>query len=239
MKKLCTLMMALVCSLTLAACSQGQGTEKRQASLAFFDALHKTLMAQSMEIEGTADISTNMSLSGGFHLYLNQKQDLELALEVDGSAMGIPVNDVFNFYIRDGKTYLNSMGTKSQSLAENIGLKPGEKLESWDPFLSMTDEQKEKCFKSVSVSGDQYRFEIDPVSLAYYLDSLGSTTVDRADMEATIKDGTLTALKLDLEGVYRIQDQSQPFTAVVDMEAEDINKDVAVPYPADLANWGK
>ncbi|WP_300957647.1 hypothetical protein, partial [Faecalibaculum rodentium] len=91
----------------------------------------------------------------------------------------------------------------------------------------------------VSVSGDQYRFEIDPVSLAYYLDSLGSTTVDRADMEATIKDGTLTALKLDLEGVYRIQDQSQPFTAVVDMEAEDINKDVAVPYPADLANWGK
>ena len=59
----------------------------------------------------------------------------------------------------------------------------------------------------VSVSGDQYRFEIDPVSLAYYLDSLGSTTVDRADMEATINDGTLTALKLDLEGVYRIQDQ--------------------------------
>lgn len=103
MKKLCTLMMALVCSLTLAACSQGQGTEKQQASLAFFDALHKTLMAQSMEIEGTADIRTNMSLSGRFHLYLNQKQDLELALEVDGSAMGIPVNDVFNFYIRDGK----------------------------------------------------------------------------------------------------------------------------------------
>ena len=238
MKKLCKLLMSVVFCLSFAACSQSGKEEQRQASLAFFDALHKTLTAESMEIEGTADIKTNMSLAGDFHLYLNQKNGVQLALLVNGKAMGFPVNDVFNFYIRDGKTYLNSMGTKSQSVVENIGLKPGEKLESWDPFLSMTDEQKEKCFKSVSVSGDHYHFVIDAASLAYYLDSLGSTTLSKADMEATIKDGTLTGLKLDLEGEYKIDSKSQAFTAQIEMEAENVGGSVTVPYPDDLDSWG-
>ncbi|WP_297566659.1 hypothetical protein [uncultured Faecalibaculum sp.] len=239
MKKLSKLITALLLCLFLTACSQAGENEKKQAALTFFDALHKTMTAESMEVEGSADIKAGTSISGDFHLYLNQKDDLQLAFLVNGSAMGIPVGDLFNFYIRDGRTYLNAMGTKSQSLAENIGLKPGEKLESWDPFLSLTDEEKVNCFKSVSVKGDAYHFVIDAADLAYTLDSMGSTTLSRADMDATIQDGILQGLKLDLEGEYRISDQSQPFTAAITMQARDVDGNVTVPYPADLDSWGK
>lgn len=236
MKKFCKLIVALFLTLTMAACSSSQ-SEKKEASLTFFNALHKTMTAQSLKIEGTIDLKSNLTGSGNFTLYLNQKDQLQLALLLDVNAMGMPMKDFFNFYIRDGKTYLNSMGTKSQSLAENIGLEPGEKLESWDPFLSLTDEEKQELFKSASVSNDTYRFTIDPSRLAYYLDSMGTTTLSKADLEATIQNDTVTALNLDLEGRMNMDGKGQSFAARINMKASDINGDVRVPYPDDLDSW--
>ena len=52
-----------------------------------------------------------------------QKEDLQVASNIGLVAGKNVQNNFLNFYIKDGKTYLNSMGTKTQVQSIRLDLK--------------------------------------------------------------------------------------------------------------------
>ena len=54
------------------------------------------------------------------------------------------------FYINDNKTYLNSMGTTSQSILSNLGIDGNQKISVYDPFMNFTDDELTSFMQSSS-----------------------------------------------------------------------------------------
>ena len=80
-----------------------------------------------------------MNVKGEF----NQENQLQCAIHLGLEANKNVIDDYLDFYIKDGKTYLKNMSTKSQSLASKIGIKENTKISAYNPFLDLTD--KELC----------------------------------------------------------------------------------------------
>ena len=135
MKKFLTLIITCFLSLSLAGCSNSKNNDD---ILTFFDALGNTLNLKSVQINGTLDMKdSKMNIDA----QILQKEDLQVATSIGLVAGDHVKNNFLNFYIKDGKTYLNSMGTKTQSTVDKIGLKKNSKLNTYNPFLDLTDDQ--------------------------------------------------------------------------------------------------
>ena len=150
MKKILTLIITCFLSLSLAGCSNSKNNDD---ILTFFDALDNTLNLKSAQINGTLDLKdSKMNVDA----QILQKEDLQVATSI-GLVAGKNVQTNFlNFYIKDGKTYLNSMGTKTQSTVDKIGLKKNSKLNTYNPFLDLTDDQLCELFDSSKKENDTY-----------------------------------------------------------------------------------
>ena len=233
MKKIFTFFISTFMILNLAACSSNND----DYALEFFSALDNTLELNSGHIQGTF-ISNNEDASKiKFDLQLNQKDNLQLALDLDLEAGDNAEDNFLNFYIKDNKTYLNSYGTTSQSLLENLGINGSEKLSVYNPFLNYTDDELKTLFTRSSKNGNNYSFTIDGSLISSYLDSMGSVTIEDATLDATIEDNYITSLTLGISGLQDVETQQVIIDVTIECTLDQINSLDTVTNPADLENY--
>ena len=219
--------------LNLAACS----SNNNDYALEFFSALDNTLELNSGHIQGTFTSNNEDASKIKFDLQLNQKDNLQLALDLDLEAGDNSEDNFLNFYIKDNKTYLNSYGTTSQSLLENLGINGSEKLSVYNPFLNYTDDELKALFTRSSKNGNNYSFTIDGSLISSYLDSMGSVTIEDATLDATIEDNYITSLTLGISGLQDVETQQVIIDVTIECTLDQINSLDTVTYPADLENY--
>lgn len=233
MKKIFTFFISTFMILNLAACSSNND----DYALEFFSALDNTLELNSGHIQGTFTSNNEDASKIKFDLQLNQKDNLQLALDLDLEAGDNAEDNFLNFYIRDNKTYLNSYGTTSQSLLENLGINGSEKLSVYNPFLNYTDDELKALFTRSSKNGNNYSFTIDGSLISSYLDSMGSVTIEDATLDATIEDNYITSLTLGISGLQDVETQQVIIDVTIECTLDQINSLDTVTYPADLENY--
>lgn len=219
--------------LNLAACSSNND----DYALEFFSALDNTLELNSGHVQGTFTSNNEDASKIKFDLQLNQKDNLQLALDLDLEAGDNAEDNFLNFYIKDNKTYLNSYGTTSQSLLENLGINGSEKLSVYNPFLNYTDDELKALFTRSSKNGNNYSFTIDGSLISSYLDSMGSVTIEDATLDATIEDNYITSLTLGISGLQDVETQQVVIDVTIECTLDQINSLDTVTYPADLENY--
>lgn len=233
MKKIFTFFISSFMILNLAACSSNND----DYALEFFSALDNTLELNSGHIQGTFTSNNEDASKIKFDLQLNQKDNLQLALDLDLEAGDNSEDNFLNFYIKDNKTYLNSYGTTSQSLLENLGINGSEKLSVYNPFLNYTDDELKALFTRSSKNGNNYSFTIDGSLISSYLDSMGSVTIEDATLDATIEDNYITSLTLRISGLQDVETQQVIIDVTIECTLDQINSLDTVTYPADLENY--
>lgn len=233
MKKIFTFFISTFMILNLAACSSNND----DYALEFFSALDNTLELNSGHIQGTFTSNNEDASKIKFDLQLNQKDNLQLALDLDLEAGDNAEDNFLNFYIKDNKTYLNSYGTTSQSLLENLGINGSEKLSVYNPFLNYTDDELKALFTRSSKDGNNYSFTIDGSLISSYLDSMGSVTIQDATLDATIEDNYITSLTLGISGLQDVETQQVIIDVTIECTLDQINSLDTVTYPADLENY--
>lgn len=233
MKKIFTFFISTFMILNLAACSSNND----DYALEFFSALDNTLELNSGYIQGTFTSNNEDASKIKFDLQLNQKDNLQLALDLDLEAGDNAEDNFLNFYIKDNKTYLNSYGTTSQSLLENLGINGSEKLSVYNPFLNYTDDELKALFTRSSKNGNNYSFTIDGSLISSYLDSMGSVTIEDATLDATIEDNYITSLTLWISGLQDVETQQVVIDVTIECTLDQINSLDTVTYPADLENY--
>ena len=233
MKKIFTFFISTFMILNLAACSSNND----DYALEFFSALDNTLELNSGHIQGTFTSNNEDASKIKFDLQLNQKDNLQLALDLDLEAGDNAEDNFLNFYIKDNKTYLNSYGTTSQSLLENLGINGSEKLSVYNPFLNYTDDELKALFTRSSKNGNNYSFTIDGSLISSYLDSMGSVTIEDATLDATIEDNYITSLTLGISGLQDVETQQVIIDVTIECTLDQINSLDTVAYPADLENY--
>ena len=233
MKKIFTFFISTFMVLNLAACSSNND----DYALEFFSALDNTLELNSGHIQGTFTSNNEDASKIKFDLQLNQKDNLQLALDLDLEAGDNAEDNFLNFYIKDNKTYLNSYGTTSQSLLENLGINGSEKLSVYNPFLNYTDDELKALFTRSSKNGNNYSFAIDGSLISSYLDSMGSVTIEDATLDATIEDNYITSLTLGISGLQDVETQQVVIDVTIECTLDQINSLDTVTYPADLENY--
>lgn len=233
MKKIFTFFISSFMILNLAACSSNND----DYALEFFSALDNTLELNSGHIQGTFTSNNEDASKIKFDLQLNQKNNLQLALDLDLEAGDNAEDNFLNFYIKDNKTYLNSYGTTSQSLLENLGINGSEKLSVYNPFLNYTDDELKALFTRSSKDGNNYSFTIDGSLISSYLDSMGSVTIEDATLDATIEDNYITSLTLGISGLQDVETQQVIIDVTIECTLDQINSLDTVTYPADLENY--
>lgn len=233
MKKIFTFFISTFIILNLAACSSNND----DYALEFFSALDNTLELNSGHIQGTFTSNNEDASKIKFDLQLNQKDNLQLALDLDLEAGDNAEDNFLNFYIKDNKTYLNSYGTTSQSLLENLGINGSEKLSVYNPFLNYTDDELKALFTRSSKNGNNYSFTIDGSLISSYLDSMGSVTIEDATLDATIEDNYITSLTLGISGLQDVETQQVIIDVTIECTLDQINSLDTVTYPADLENY--
>lgn len=233
MKKIFTFFISTFMILNLAACSSNND----DYALEFFSALDNTLELNSGHIQGTFTSNNEDASKIKFDLQLNQKDNLQLALDFDLEAGDNAEDNFLNFYIKDNKTYLNSYGTTSQSLLENLGINGSEKLSVYNPFLNYTDDELKALFTRSSKNGNNYSFTIDGSLISSYLDSMGSVTIEDATLDATIEDNYITSLTLGISGLQDVETQQVVIDVTIECTLDQINSLDTVTYPDDLENY--
>lgn len=233
MKKIFTFFISTFMILNLAACS----SNNNDYALEFFSALDNTLELNSGHIQGTFTSNNEDASKIKFDLQLKQKDNLQLALDLDLEAGDNAEDNFLNFYIKDNKTYLNSYGTTSQSLLENLGINGSEKLSVYNPFLNYTDDELKALFTRSSKNGNNYSFTIDGSLVSSYLDSMGSVTIEDATLDATIEDNYITSLTLWISGLQDVETQQVVIDVTIECTLDQINSLDTVTYPADLENY--
>lgn len=233
MKKIFTFFISTFMILNLAACSSNND----DYALEFFSALDNTLELNSGHIQGTFTSNNEDASKIKFDLQLNQKDNLQLALDLDLEAGDNAEDNFLNFYIKDNKTYLNSYETTSQSLLENLGINGSEKLSVYNPFLNYTDDELKALFTRSSKDGNNYSFTIDGSLISSYLDSMGSVTIEDATLDATIEDNYITSLTLWISGLQDVETQQVVIDVTIECTLDQINSLDTVTYPADLENY--
>ena len=233
MKKIFTFFISTFMILNLAACSSNND----DYALEFFSSLDNTLELNSGHIQGTFTSNNKDASKIKFDLQLNQKDNLQLALDLDLEAGDNSEDNFLNFYIKDNKTYLNSYGTTSQSLLENLGINGSEKLSVYNPFLNYTDDELKALFTRSSKNGNNYSFTIDGSLISSYLDSMGSVTIEDATLDATIEDNYITSLTLGISGLQDVETQQVVIDVTIECTLDQINSLDTVTYPADLENY--
>lgn len=230
MKKIITFIITCFLSVSLMGCSNSKNNDD---ILTFFDALDNTLNLSSVNVSGTLDMKDSKLY---IQAQISQKNNLQIASSIGLEANKHVQNNFLNFYIRDGKTYLNSMGTKTQSTVEKIGLKKNQKLNAYNPFLDCTDDELCALFNSSKKENNIYTFTIDTSKLASLLDNMGSIDLNKANLEATIKNKKISHLILNFTGTQTIEKN----TADIDISIElNINKFTKISFPDDLDTYTK
>lgn len=224
--------------LGLILCSGCSKTEKNNDDiLAFFDAFDNTLQVDSAHIKGQLNMEKSNPYAIDIDLSFNQKEQIQLALTTDIAAESNKQEEYLQFFIKDGKTYLNSMGIKTQSTADKIGLNENATINTINPFLSFTDEQLCQFFTSSKNEGNHYTYTIDTSALASLLDSLGTLTISDASLECDINNNLLQNAVLKAQGTQKINEDSFDFIMTISLNIDQINSLDTINFPDDLDTY--
>lgn len=234
MKKIVSLLFIFGMVLSLTGC---QSRKNDDDILTFFNAFDHTLEADSCELNGSLNIKTNNNSTMRVKAQLNQKKQIELALQVGLESNGNEANDYLDFYIKDGKTYLKNLDTKSQSVATNIGIKKNSKLSAYNPFLDFSDKELTDFFTTSEKNGNTYSYTINNDSLSKALDSYGTVDINEATLKATIKKNVIRHLELYAKGKQTIDDQTDAFEITIKLNLSKYNKLTTVTFPDDLDSY--
>ena len=230
--------LSYVLVLGLLLCSGCSKTNKNNDDiLAFFDAFNNTLQVDSAHINGQLNMEKSNPYAIDIDLSFNQKEQIQLALSTDIAAESNKQEEYLQFYIKDGKTYLNSMGTKTQSTIDKIGLNENSTISMINPFLSFTDEQLCQFFTSSKKEGNHSAYTIDTSALASLLDSLGTLTINDATIECDIKDDVLENAVLKAQGTQKINEDSFDFIMTISLNVDQINSLDTINFPDDLDTY--
>ena len=235
MKKIFSLIVSLICIFTLSGCTKSKNDTD---ILTFFNALNNSLQQDSATVKGSLTSDAGNESSIDELIQWNQTKSLQAMAKLSISAGGNTMDDFLNFYLKDNKTYLNAMGTKTQSTVENLGLDPNTKLDRYNPFLSLSNEELCSFFTSSSVTGDTYTFEIDKNSLSRMMNSYNDVTVKNAQLVAEIKDGLIDSLWIRIDGSQSLA-KNQEYKATLDLNVSDYNKTKEISFPNDLDTYTK
>ena len=228
MKKILTIILTCFLTLSLAGCSSKKNDDD---ILTFFDALDNTLNLKSAQINGSLTMKDSKL---NIDAQILQKDDLQVSSSIGLVAGKNVQNDFLNFYIKDGKTYLNSMGTKTQSTVDKIGLKQNSKLNTYNPFLDLTDDELCELFDSSKKENDTYTFKVNTSKLATLLDNMGSVKLDNATLEATIKNEKISHMILNFTGTQTVDDASADIDVSIELGIKKLNK---INFPNDLDDY--
>lgn len=221
-------------ALSLTAC---QSKKNNDDILTFFNAFDHTLEADSGELNGSLHIKTDNDSTMRVKAQLNQEKQIQLALQVGLESNGNEANDYLDFYIKDGKTYLKNLDTKSQSVAENIGIKKNSKLSAYNPFLDFSDKELTNFFTTSEKNGNSYRYTINNDSLSSALDSYGTVDINKATVQATIKKNIIRHLEFYAKGKQTIDDQTNDFEITITLNLSKYNKLQTVSFPTNLDSY--
>lgn len=233
MKKIISLLCIVCLSLALTGCS----SKNKDDILAFFTAFHHTLDTESGTIEGSINMESAADSIIDIQMQYMQKGDLQVALHVDLESGGNRQNDFLAFYIRDGKTYLNSMGTTSQSVLSNLGIDRKDKISLHDPFMNFTDDELVSLMQSSSRSGNTYQYTLDEKMISTLLDSYGTVTLDEATLEAVIQDDILQEFTLHAAGNQDIGSDASAVDFTIHCQIHDFNTLESVDFPDNLESY--
>lgn len=233
MKKIISLFLSFCLIFTLSGCK----SNNKEEALAFFDAFHETLNANSGYVHGRVQLKNETMSTLNFKFNFNQVNQIQLAFDL-GLQSGKYTQDQFiSFYIKEGKTYLNFMGTKTQSLAEKIGIHPNDKLSVSDPFLNFSDEELVNFFTASSKNENTYSFEMNNKAISQLLDSLGTIDIDQAKMDCTIQNKMLSSLNLSIKGYQQIEKQSANIDIQIQCSFKNMNQLDSISFPNDLDTY--
>lgn len=218
-------------SLLLSGCSQpaSKQEELERASNLFFESVNHLFENDAVSFDGELSI---MGMQVPYTAAIIS-DPAEIALSA-GSEQGSPL---VAFYLKEGKTYLDYMGVKTSSVAENIGLPANGKLTLTNPFNELSREDRLALFDAVEIKGDIYTFTINPAELAKTLDSFGAVSIERATLSASIEDANLESLSLDLKGTYDIDTASSSLNFTGSLNVCETGNDVTIVYPDDLDTY--
>ena len=233
MKKIITLFMTFCLCIALTGCQ----SKNNEDILAFFSAFHNTLDTESGTIEGSIKMASVEDSVIDLHMQYRQVDDLQLALRVDLESGGNRQDDFLCFYIRDGKTYLNSMGTTSQSVASNLGIDTHQKISVKDPFMNFTDKELTSLMESSSRSGNTYSYTLDSQMISTLLDSFGTVTLEEATLEAVIEDNILQEFTLHIIGSQNIESDTSDVDFTIHCQIRDFNSLDQVNFPDNLTDY--
>ncbi len=233
MKHIITFFVSICLFFGLTGCSKVNNEDV----ITFFDALDTTLQSDSGKIDGTLTIKNNNTSKMDVDLSFNQKEDLQLALILSLEANQNKQENYIEFYIKDQKTYLKNLDTKTQSRTENLGIDTSNKISTYNPFRSFTDDELEQFFTSSKKDGNTYTFEINTDALANALDSFGTVQIKDASVQATINKDTVQHLIIQANGKQTINSDSYDFEFKIDVTCKDLNKDTTITFPNDLDTY--
>lgn len=231
MKRILSYFLVLCTSFALCACSN---STNKDDVISVFTAFNNTLKADSANISGTFDTSGQKMI---MTLDIIQKGNLQVAFDLDLEAGGNTANEFLSFYIKDKKTYLNSQGTTSQSVVENIGIDPTKKLSSYNPFLDFSDDELTSFFTSSKKEGNTITLNMDEKSLATLLDAYGTVSISKGSIEATLDGDYISHLKVIIKGYQAMEDSSSNVDITIDVDITNINSLEKIDFPENLENY--
>lgn len=234
MKKILMRLLVLCLAFSLCGCSSSKNKEDIQV---VFDALNTTLKAKSGSIVGEIEYNTKTEQKISLKLDLIQNGDMQLKAIMGLESQGNKIDDYLDFYIKDGKTYLNNMGTKSQSVASNIGIDTTKTLAVYNPFLDFSTNELSALFDSTSKKDNTYTLKLDPQKLATLLDGMGTLKVNKATIVATVEENHLSYLDVLITGNQTFNSSSYDVEIHFVGTVENFNSLDNIDFPDDLNEY--
>lgn len=229
LNRLAAFLVSLMMAFSLAGCSQKATQADKDAVYAAWNQLCE---ATSLEAEGSYEFNGN---KGDFQLWMDDSTDNGPQVAF---LFGPGGSDPSAFYLKDLKTYLNFNGTKSQSLASNLGITKDTKLTAYNPLLDLDAQSRDHLFSSVTVDNGSYVFDLDKTGLQDLLDEYGSFQCEKAQITFRLEQDEISEINIDCKGTVDMG-VSVGINVKADIQIIEINQPVTFPWPDDLDSYGK
>ena len=196
----------------------------------FFSSYNHLCEAETLSVNGTIRLS---DLSSDLYIAFNQSP-IEVAITTD-----LPEDQQIEFYICDGKTYLNFFGTKSQSLAANIGIEDSSDFHLPNPFLNLNRKERDAIFESITKEDEEnvYTYTIRPVMMEKLIDDYGAANIERAVIKTKIVNEQFQSINLEVKGGLEIGNSTSPIDLSLSLDPIQVDEPVDIHFPADLTTW--
>lgn len=218
-----------LCLFLLGGCTSNKDNLETAADT-LFSAYNHLCEASSLSAKGSVDAQ------GIFATYTAAFTSSPQQLAINAK-LGQGETKPVDFYIKDGKTYLNYMGTKSSSLSQNIGINPEDGFHLTNPFLELDREKRADLFESVEVKENTYTFVVKNSTAEDVLDDLGAADVKKCILKATIEDDQIKNLYFQLDGALDTGSSAMDVALEATAEILSVDQPVDIQFPSDLDSW--